>query len=201
MSTNILPLFSKPISADSFVVGAVAVQTAEFIGSGLDDATAAGTASGVGSVIEVEIDAEGTPDTFKWRVNGGSYTTDVSITGAAQMLSAGATITFTATTGHSLGDKWVIRVCGNQVALKRCVVKIIQVANVDGTNAAEFTAVNAKDGQALIFTHDIAADTSVTFNFGDGVDMQGLLLTAEAASDLVATITGGVSQQTDNVIF
>lgn len=80
-----------------------------FVGAGLNDATwgliFAGSAS---AYYEVEIDAEGAPDTFQWRKNGGTWTTGVSISGSAQTLDDGQQITFAATTGHTLGDKWVI---------------------------------------------------------------------------------------------
>lgn len=83
-----------------------------FVGEGLDDLMFGVYSSATdSSYFEIEIDAEATPDTFKWRENGGAWTEDVAITGAAQTL-AGANgdqiITFNATTGHALGDKWVI---------------------------------------------------------------------------------------------
>jgi len=78
--------------------------------SGLDDATSSGTYTGstVG-FFEVIIDGTGTPDTFKWRKNEGSWTETVAITGSAQQLgSDGVYITFAATTGHTADDKWTI---------------------------------------------------------------------------------------------
>jgi len=80
-----------------------------FKGDGLNDVTWGTGFSGASSAhYEVVIDAEGTPDTFKWRKNGGEWTTGVSITGAAQTLDEGQQITFGATTGHTLGDQWSI---------------------------------------------------------------------------------------------
>ena len=80
-----------------------------FKGNGLNDCTLGTAYSAVASAyFEVVIDAEGTPDTFKWRKDGGDWTTGVAITGAAQTLSDGQTITFGATTGHTLNDQWVI---------------------------------------------------------------------------------------------
>lgn len=80
-----------------------------FVGVGLNDITLGAGFSGAASALfEIEIDAEGTPDTFKWRKDGGAYTLTVAITGAAQTLSDGQQITFAATTGHTLGDKWAI---------------------------------------------------------------------------------------------
>lgn len=83
-------------------------------GSGLDDLSYVaeswdytGDAS-ERTTFEVEIDGTGTPDTFKWRQDGGSYTTGVSITGASQVLADGAAIFFAATTGHTSGNVWTV---------------------------------------------------------------------------------------------
>ena len=84
----------------------------KFTGSGLDDLSVDRTNFDQDAQeYEVEIDTEGTPDTFKWRQRDftgswGGYTTGVSITGSPQTLANGITITFGATTGHTLGDKW-----------------------------------------------------------------------------------------------
>lgn len=83
-----------------------------FKGSGLNDLTwGAYTGASDSSYFEVVIDAAGTPDTFKWRENGGGWTAGVAITGAAQTLSGAngdQALTFGATTGHTLNDQWVI---------------------------------------------------------------------------------------------
>lgn len=85
------------------------IKAVVFTGAGLNDATSGGTYSGtVNATYTVIIDATGTPDTFKWKKNSGSFTTGVAITGSAQTLSDGVTITFAATTGHTLNDQWVI---------------------------------------------------------------------------------------------
>jgi len=85
----------------------------------LNDMTAGGTFSGtVKTLFEVEIDAEATPDTFKWRkvtrdANGektySAWTATVAVTGAAQTLADGVTVTFGATTGHTAGDAWTVQ--------------------------------------------------------------------------------------------
>lgn len=57
----------------------------------------------------VEIDSVGATDTFRWSDDGGtSWTSLVAITGVAQALSDGVTVTFGSTTGHALTDNWVI---------------------------------------------------------------------------------------------
>lgn len=77
--------------------------------SGLNDIETNGTYVGTSTTqFDVEIDATGTPDTFKWRKDGGSYTSGVSITGGHVTLSGGdgVTVKFKATTGHTVGDRW-----------------------------------------------------------------------------------------------
>jgi len=90
--------------------------TGDFTGSGLNDATFGGTWAGTApATYEIEITTAGAPDVFKWRktINGGtpgSYTTGVNVTGAAQALSSGVTVTFAATTGHTVGNVWLLTV-------------------------------------------------------------------------------------------
>ena len=80
-----------------------------FNGLGLNDVTWGTAATNAAtSYYEVVIDAAGIPDRFKWRKNGGGWTALVPITGAAQTLDEAQTILFTATTGHTLTDQWVI---------------------------------------------------------------------------------------------
>lgn len=84
------------------------VITPGFSGAGLiNDLTFGGnyTGSAVGS-FAIEIDVQGAPDTFEWSFNGDVIASGVAITGSAQTLSNGVTITFAATTGHTLADTW-----------------------------------------------------------------------------------------------
>ncbi len=73
-------------------------------GTGLEDLTFSGTYTGVGrdGIFEVEIDGTGTPDTMRWRKNGGAWTSLVALTGAPQSLSDGISVASAATTGHTL---------------------------------------------------------------------------------------------------
>ena len=80
-----------------------------FKGNGLNDLTwGTGFSGAVSAYYEVEIDGVGSPNTFKWRKNGGAYTALVAITGAAQTLDEGQQIVFASVTGHTLGDRWII---------------------------------------------------------------------------------------------
>ncbi|MCX6765657.1 MAG: tail fiber domain-containing protein, partial [Candidatus Moranbacteria bacterium] len=80
-----------------------------FTGSGLDDMDSGGTFIGSSALnYRIQIDGTGTPDTFKWSDDGGSTwdATLVAITGSAQTLNNGVTVTFGATTGHTSDDRW-----------------------------------------------------------------------------------------------
>lgn len=80
-----------------------------FSGSGLDDATAMPyAAQSSGDVYEVQIDGTGTPDTFKWRKNAGSWTTGVALSQYTQEVADGVGIIWQHTTGHTIGDQWTL---------------------------------------------------------------------------------------------
>ena len=89
------------------------IGAAVFLGSGLDDAnsggTFTGTTGGTPPVYTLEVDANGIPDTFKWKKNSGSWTSGVSMSGV-HTLSDGVTVLFTNSTGHLIGDQWTITV-------------------------------------------------------------------------------------------
>jgi hypothetical protein len=88
------------------------IERAVFYGDTLDDLTSnEGTGFSGGSDIRylVEIITTGATDEFRWSDDDGmSWSANTAITGAAQALNNGVTVTFGATTGHSLADNWVI---------------------------------------------------------------------------------------------
>ena len=80
-----------------------------FTGSGLDDLTYGGAYTGASVVTyRVKIDLAAATDTFTWSDDGGSSwdATGVAITGSAQELNNGITVTFAATTGHVVDEYW-----------------------------------------------------------------------------------------------
>lgn len=151
-----------------------------FDGSGLNDATwGTGSTAADLTYYEVVIDSElgggGGVDTFKWRVNGGAWTEDVDIDGAAQTLADAQTITFAATTGHTLNDQWVIGNLKDEPTTVATVYAQItdttaRLLNPNAipvwtpTNAVQQVRVNFTNGQA---TYDAAPGvTTVTGNNG-----------------------------------
>ena len=132
----LIPLGTEKTISRGMVLyqGLTYISAVAFDGDGLNDATSAGSFSGTTDIdFVVEIDGTGTPDTFKWSDDGGATwdTETVDITGSAQTLSNGVTITFAATTGHTSGNKWTFMAGGNGFA---------QLLN-DGTKVARAIAV------------------------------------------------------------
>lgn len=77
--------------------------------------------SGTTTVYWIKIDGVGTPDTFQWGtgpVGSNIVASLVPITGAAQTLNQGVTVTFNATTGGVLADTWQFTVqAGGRLAV------------------------------------------------------------------------------------
>jgi hypothetical protein len=93
----------------------VAFGPAVFTGTGLNDATSGGRFTSAPSSLPtvnaqyvVIISSTGAPDSFRWSKDGGSLSFPVGITGGAQVITDGLTVTFAATTGHTLNDSWTI---------------------------------------------------------------------------------------------
>ena len=77
--------------------------------TGTTTLAASGTFTGTTDIsYKVEIDADAVPDTFKWSDDGGSTwdATTVNVTGGAQTLNNGVSVTFSSTTNADLGDSW-----------------------------------------------------------------------------------------------
>jgi len=78
------------------------------VGSGLDDLVASGTFTG-NEATAYRIKASAT-DEFDWSDDDGvTWTTGVSMTGAAQLLSNGVSVQFVAATGYTINDEWRIQ--------------------------------------------------------------------------------------------
>jgi len=93
----------KVISVNAGVITGISLETP---GSGY--AVANGLAVTGGTGADATINVTVIADSFKWRKNGGAWTENVIVTGSAQTLSDGQTITFAARTGHTADDQWVI---------------------------------------------------------------------------------------------
>lgn len=82
-----------------------------FVGSGLNDLSVSGTFTGAAVTnYIIEITTAGAIDKFTWRKEGGTPSAAIDITATTQDIDVnGLSITFSAVTGHTVGDKWYIR--------------------------------------------------------------------------------------------
>jgi hypothetical protein len=140
-----------------------------FSGSGLNDLTwGVGSTAADKTYYEVVIDASvASPDTFKWRVNGGAWTETVAITGAEQTLADGQKLTFAAVDGHTVGDQWIIGNLKNEAATVSGSTAQITDATARLLNpnvALTITPTNAVTVQSINYTNG-----SVTFSAAPGV--------------------------------
>lgn len=131
--------------------------------SGLNDISSSGTYTGdTNSVYIVEIDGVGTPDTFKWSLDGGNYTTGVLINSDNnQTLSNGLTINFASNTGHTVADRWYITV-KTEGAIEFGGVLLLE----DGSTTSENKST---EGQ-LLFESDLMVSLEQKVSISSNVD-------------------------------
>lgn len=125
--------------------------------------------------FEIEIDGNGTPDTFRWRKWNvsqddvvGSWTSGVAITGGSQTLSDGLSISFSSTTGHTIGDKAFVSTKsatrtpdwnegGGAASEGRRAIMVFKVAD-----SRDFDGIPS--GSVITITYDDSASSSETDN-------------------------------------
>lgn len=168
---------------------------------GLDDAAPSGTCTQAGgAVFEVEIDTTGTPDKFRWRKDGGAWTSGVSITGAAQLLSDGISVTFGATTGHSYAAKWTITASPTRGCVYRLDAGVLSVVKNDfiSTNPIYFTQIGDKviisNGTDRPVIYDGLNISNVNLPFKNTVEFSGT-----GINDMAAVISYVIAEQTYDV--
>ena len=99
--------FFRIANASSFIGKAV------FGGSGLNDMTALGIYTGESNkTYRIEIDGNGTPNTFRWSNDAGVTweASAVPITAVDQILENGVQVVFSHANGHTLLDYWTVQV-------------------------------------------------------------------------------------------
>jgi len=97
---------------DETMTGIVYTAVADGGNTGAATCTSSGTLSTDYALdFKIEIDTNGTPDTFKWSQDGGLtwVYTKVAITAGLQTLGDGVKITFDSTTTAHLGDIWTFK--------------------------------------------------------------------------------------------
>ncbi len=151
----------------TITIGAASMTT----GSGLDDATSAGTYTGTNrSVYLVGVDGTGTPDTFTLYENEELIATGVEMVGSdtPQSLNKGVTIAFTASTGHASGNVWTIVVQGD-ILIDRSITDPLLAKYIVETDRT-LTAILLKTARLHLYTGAVTItattenDTEVTID-------------------------------------
>lgn len=128
------------------------------VGTGLSDLTPGGTHTyGTDVLYTVKIDAAAATDTFTWSNDGGTTweATGVAITGAAQTLENGVTVTFAATTGHTLADTWTFYAYSDVPVIPMEYSQLIVKAA-----AAEIKKADSDIAMAQVFENDYETGVS-----------------------------------------
>lgn len=192
------------------VVSVADIETEVFRGEGLDDGTSSGTYTGTQEkTYEVVVDSTGGTDTFKWKKQGSDFVTGVAMTGGAQALDSGVIITFGATTGHDLYDRWLIRATAASNLFNHDI-NTLHIKDWDLSkdgNAVGITEIN-KDSILWIDYRDVLLPAS-----SSGANLKGNLITlvendsgnaalgtgTDTAFALVATVSTEVLAASDSV--
>ncbi len=146
------------------------IQNMSFSGAGLNDAILGGSYNQITIATFVITAVAGTPNKFSWVETGGSGSSasNVNMTGSAQTLADGVTITFPATTGHTAGNTWTIvviptaREFWNSAGLKQVIWTDGSVVTMTGAGGAIFNP--AAPGTIGATTPGIIHTTSAIFH-------------------------------------
>lgn len=137
------------------------ISAVTFSGTGTNDLATGGTFTGSSNAtFVVKIDSVGATDTFTWSGNGGSTWTGVttSITGTAQTLINGITVTFGAISGHALDDSWTFTTTAR---------KNVEQLTADGTTC---TATYLANGAIVNSTGGATACANSPASFDTGAN-------------------------------
>lgn len=179
------------------------IGTPVFSGSGTDDLTVSGNYNGIiTDDYVVEIDAGGTPGTYKWSSDGGSswMATGIVPTGSAQLLNNGIYVSIPAGTAHTLGDTWTIPVASFGVELEGLTAGSTTYGSgaIVGTTlpfrdvaVAVYSQVSQDSGASESPPSRLYVESTAGFTAGDQI-----LVTQASGANLSETVTiatGGVS--------
>ena len=140
-------------------------------GTGLSDLTMGGTYTGsANTTFLVNCDLAAATDTFKWNQDGGSWTTGVAMTGTAQTLADGVTVTFGATTGHTLNNEWTIT-CNDTYENNELLTVSGTECTVNGTPIVPTCTIWGYQGDVLYKINGCVGNMSLQLTAGQPVIM------------------------------
>lgn len=164
-----------------------------FTGAGLNDATFSGTYSGrtINAAFVITISSVGATDTFSWTC--GTFSgTNIAITGNAQYLIYGMSITFAAITGHTLNNSWSLSVTGTPL------IKFCQVWNSQTTLEIEGHTYDFE--KPAVFVEFISPNTIEQLGNGDQI-YNDLIVRLHIVHEFYNAIDGNGIEEQDLTIF
>ncbi len=152
------------------------ISSVTFTGTGSNDLSTGGTFTGIiDRKFRIQIDGVA-PDTFRWTKDSGASpivwdAPTVTITGAPQTLTDGITVTFTATTGHVLNDRWDFSVPTNRRAVESLALDgsiCSSRLNLDGTTTYSPTGCTPLLPNSYATGNEIEEEDAAYFGVGGG---------------------------------
>ncbi len=162
-----------------------------FTGSGLDDLTYGGNYNSTAvRTYRVKIDAAAATDTFTWSEDGGSTweATGVAITGGTQELNKGITVTFAATTGHTLNEYWEITTIITTTAMHKLGEIVVDHEGTSADDKGEMVVkTNNGSGVNTIQTYHSNGDATFSAKCYNSDGAHGLITIRDTSGTIVNT--------------
>lgn len=140
------------ISATGLGGGGTRIAPTVFTGAGLNDCYSSGAYNGAANATFTFIVdyVAGSPNTFKWKKDSGSFTTGVAMTGAPQLILDGLYVRFVAITGHTLTDQWTVACTGTNIATNVGATVFTGSGLNDATSSGNYTGTTTSTYTATI---------------------------------------------------
>ena len=162
-----------------------------FTGSGLDDMTYGGNYNSTDvRTYRVKIDAAAATDTYTWSEDGGSTweATGVAMTGSAQELNKGITVTFAATTGHTLNEYWEITTIITTTAMHKLGEIVVDHEGTSADDKGEMVVkTNNGSGVNTIQTYHSNGDATFSAKCYNSDGAHGLVTIRDTSGTIVNT--------------
>ena len=162
-----------------------------FTGSGLDDMTYGGNYNSTAvRTYRVKIDAAAATDTYTWSEDGGSTweATGVAMTGSAQELNKGITVTFAATTGHTLNEYWEITTIITTTAMHKLGEIVVDHEGTSADDKGEMVVkTNNGSGVNTIQTYNSNGDATFSAKCYNSDGAHGLVTIRDTSGTIVNT--------------
>ena len=162
-----------------------------FTGSGLDDMTYGGNYNSTAvRTYREKIDAAAATATYTWSEDGGSTweATGVAMTGSAQELNKGITVTFAATTGHTLNEYWEITTIITTTAMHKLGEIVVDHEGTSADDKGEMVVkTNNGSGVNTIQTYHSNGDATFSAKCYNSDGAHGLVTIRDTSGTIVNT--------------